>query len=168
MTRRVHSMATPHGSTVRFTANQGAEVGVSRDPNPAKGLKHSYPHIHSCATGRILCRAPVRTAPAYIWLTDEEERRYLLGQRNLQISGDAKHVMILLETFENVKSHTVGQSCANGTPNCSAPTRMPQLCIAGRWTRWKWPDRQHQDKNMSGSQVTSNRLAQRWSGQGAN
>ena len=57
-----------------------------------QGLKHNYPHIHSCASGGILCGAATCAAPAWIWLTEEEERQYNFGQRNFQISNHARHV----------------------------------------------------------------------------
>jgi hypothetical protein len=43
----------------------------------------------------ILCGAASCAAPAYIWLTDEEEQQYLKGQRSFQLANHAKHVIII-------------------------------------------------------------------------
>ncbi len=66
-----------------------------RECGSPQGLKHEYPHIHSSARGQILCGASTCAAPAFVWLTDEEERHYLRGQRSFQISNHGKHVTIL-------------------------------------------------------------------------
>jgi hypothetical protein len=55
--------------------------------NP-QGLKHSYPHVHSLAhfqLNGILCGSQTCIHPALIWLTDEEERQYLSGERSFQV-----------------------------------------------------------------------------------
>ncbi len=56
------------------------------------GLKHNYPHFHILAhpvVANLLCGAPTCARPAFIWLTDEEERQYLYGQRSFRVSNQA-------------------------------------------------------------------------------
>lgn len=53
-----------------------------------KGLKQMYPYSHYLASlAQILCGAPHCTRVAMIWLTDDEEQRYLQeGIRLFRIS----------------------------------------------------------------------------------
>ena len=57
-----------------------------------QGLKRNYPHAHHCGAIDILCGSPACTADACIWLTDEEERQYVNGQRHFQVSNHARYV----------------------------------------------------------------------------
>ena len=55
-----------------------------------RGLKQSYTYSHSVvSTKRLLCGVPTCTRPALIWLTDEEEQRYLQGVRVFRLSNRA-------------------------------------------------------------------------------
>jgi hypothetical protein len=58
-----------------------------------RGLKHEYPHFHTVADSvniLVLCGSPTCARRALIWLTDEEEQRYLDGQRSFPISNRAE------------------------------------------------------------------------------
>ena len=58
-----------------------------------KGLKQNYTHSHdqilSPPDKGFLCGAQNCTRPALIWLTDEEEQRYLQGVRLFRLSNRA-------------------------------------------------------------------------------
>lgn len=62
-----------------------------------QGLKHDYPHFHALVRSvnrTILCGAPTCAHPGYLWLTDEEQRQYLCGQRSFQISNRSQEVQV--------------------------------------------------------------------------
>lgn len=53
-----------------------------------QGMKQDYPHVHpptSFPNNRILCAATTCNKPAYLWLSDEEEKRYIEGERWFEI-----------------------------------------------------------------------------------
>jgi hypothetical protein len=63
-----------------------------------EGLKQKYPHSHPLAETvsiDILCGAPTCACPAFIWLTDEEQRQYLHGQRSFRISNRAVEIHVM-------------------------------------------------------------------------
>jgi hypothetical protein len=63
---------------------------------PPQGLKYNYPHRHTFAPPRtILCGAPGCIHPARAWLTDEEERFYLSGERVFRLVKDAVDVTLV-------------------------------------------------------------------------
>jgi hypothetical protein len=57
-----------------------------------QGLKRNYPHPHGCVASDIVCGAPLCIADACIWLTDEEERQFVNGQRSFQVSNHARYI----------------------------------------------------------------------------
>ncbi len=60
-----------------------------------QGLKQNYPHFHLLAHSvsfDVLCGSPNCARRAFIWLTDEEERLYLRGQRSFPVSNRAVEV----------------------------------------------------------------------------
>jgi hypothetical protein len=62
-----------------------------------KGMKHDYAHFHSLpsATARsLLCGSPTCARPGSIWLTEEEERQYLCGQRSFRVSNRSVQVQV--------------------------------------------------------------------------
>ncbi len=63
-----------------------------------RGLKHSYPHFHTLANSvsfDILCGSPSCARRAFIWLTDEEERQYICGQRIFSVANRAVEVNLI-------------------------------------------------------------------------
>jgi hypothetical protein len=62
-----------------------------------RGLKHTYPHFHGLGDFvriDILCGAPTCVRRALIWLTDEEERKYVHGQRLFRILNRGIEVLL--------------------------------------------------------------------------
>jgi len=60
-----------------------------------QGLRQKYPNFHTLANTvsiDILCGSPTCARRAFIWLTDEEERQYLRGQRSFAVSNRAVEV----------------------------------------------------------------------------
>jgi hypothetical protein len=60
-------------------------------------LKNNYPHFHTLSYSvniRILCGARSCAHRRFIWLTDEEERQYLDGQRDFRIPSRALEVHV--------------------------------------------------------------------------
>ena len=54
---------------------------------PPQGLKHDYSHRHTLDGGNpVICAAlNCSSLVSSIWLTDEEEQQYLLGNRSFTI-----------------------------------------------------------------------------------
>jgi hypothetical protein len=61
-----------------------------------KGVKKSYPHVHSAISSndRIMCGSPSCTRAGSLWLTEEEERQYILGQRTFRLSNGLTGVIV--------------------------------------------------------------------------
>ena len=54
------------------------------------GLKNTYEHPHTLRTPiKILCGAAMCTRYAVLWLTDDEQRRYMRGVRMFRLSNRA-------------------------------------------------------------------------------
>jgi CheY-like chemotaxis protein len=62
-----------------------------------RGMKQAYPHAHrplSYPNASIMCGAPTCIRPACVWLTDEEERAYLYGERNFRLGTHTTQVQV--------------------------------------------------------------------------
>jgi hypothetical protein len=62
-----------------------------------QGLKQNYNHFHRLAStvgSDILCGAAACARPGCLWLTDEEQRQYLSGQRSFRISSRSLEVQV--------------------------------------------------------------------------
>jgi len=60
-----------------------------------QGLKHKYPYLHTpVPPSNFLCGAPACALPAFVWLTEEEEQKYLNGERSFRLSNHAVHVQL--------------------------------------------------------------------------
>jgi len=62
------------------------------------GKKQSFAHQHaplSYPDKRILCGTHTCAAVAFLWLTDEEEKRYAEGQRNFRVPGQPYDVQVV-------------------------------------------------------------------------
>ncbi len=62
-----------------------------------QGLKSDYSYVHTVVpTGArmILCCAPSCARPGFIWLTEEEQRQYLEGERRFRICSRASAVVV--------------------------------------------------------------------------
>jgi hypothetical protein len=60
-------------------------------------LKNKYPHFHTLPYSvsiKILCGARSCAHRGFVWLTDEEERQYLAGQRDFRITKRAFEVHV--------------------------------------------------------------------------
>jgi hypothetical protein len=62
-----------------------------------KGLKQNYTHFHTPASSvsdNVLCGSPSCTRRAFLWLTEEEEQRYLRGERFFRVAGRGVEVEV--------------------------------------------------------------------------
>ena len=63
-----------------------------------QGLRHAYPHVHALDIPMsiyVLCGSPSCARRAFIWLTDEEERQYLHGQRSFRLSNRSLDLRVI-------------------------------------------------------------------------
>jgi len=62
-----------------------------------QGLKQDYSYFHSLASSvskNIFCGSQACGKRGFIWLTDEEEKQYLCGQRSFRLPNQAVHVQV--------------------------------------------------------------------------
>jgi hypothetical protein len=54
-----------------------------------QGLKQNYSHFHtpaSAVSDNVLCGSPSCARRGFLWLTDEEEQRYIRGERRFRVA----------------------------------------------------------------------------------
>jgi hypothetical protein len=61
-----------------------------------RGMKQAYAHCHKALSPNngIMCGAPMCIQPACIWLTNEEERAYVRGERIFKLANRTAQVQL--------------------------------------------------------------------------